>query len=83
MTAAPRQRTILVVEDQVRVRQLVALALRTLGYTVFEAENGRDAIKLWQKLDSEIDLLLTDMVMPEGMTGLELTEQLRAVKPGL
>ncbi len=75
--------TILVVEDQVRVRQLVALALRTLGYTVYEAENGRDAIKLWQKLDSEIDLLLTDMVMPEGMTGLELTEQLRAVKPGL
>jgi CheY-like chemotaxis protein len=38
---------------------------------------------LWQTHSAQIDLVLTDMVMPEGMTGLELTEQLQALKPGL
>ena len=38
---------------------------------------------LWQAHGAQIDLLLADMVMPEGMTGLELAEQLRACKPGL
>jgi len=38
---------------------------------------------LWQIHGTQVDLLLTDMVMPEGMTGLELTERLQALKPGL
>ena len=40
-------------------------------------------MRLWQAYHQEVDLLLTDMVMPEGMTGLELADQLRAFKPEL
>ena len=75
--------TILLVEDDASVRQVVARSLRALGYKVYEAGNGQEAVTLWQIHGTEVDLLLTDMVMPEGMTGLELTERLQALKPGL
>lgn len=88
--AAPRSdailrgnETILVAEDDRKVRELLAQALRALGYNVFEAPNGEEAIRLWQIHGPRIDLLLTDMVMPEGMTGLELAKHLRAFKPNL
>jgi len=74
---------ILVVEDEKSVRRSVVQALRTLGYRVFEAENGQAAMVLWQQHGANVDLLFTDMVMPEGMTGLELAEGLQAVKPTL
>jgi len=77
------QETILLVEDEVRVRRMVGRSLRALGYQVHEAANGQEAMKLWQLHGPQIDLLFTDMVMPEGMTGLELTERLQALKPGL
>lgn len=54
-----------------------------LGYRVHEATNGQEAMTLWQTHGPQVDLLLTDMVMPEGMTGLELAERLQALKPGL
>jgi two-component system, cell cycle sensor histidine kinase and response regulator CckA len=75
--------TILLVEDELQLRQVGAESLRALGYQVHEAANGQEAMTLWQVHGSDVDLLLTDMVMPEGMTGLELTEQLQARKPGL
>ncbi|MFO1489051.1 MAG: PAS domain S-box protein [Verrucomicrobiota bacterium] len=75
--------TILLVEDDASVRRLVARVLRELGYQIYEVANGQEAMKLWQSSSAAIDLLLTDMVMPEGMTGLELAEKLRALKPGL
>lgn len=75
--------TILLVEDEVKVRRLVGKALRTLGYIVHEAANGQQAVTLWDQYGPQIDLLFTDMVMPEGMTGLELTEKLQELKPGL
>jgi CheY-like chemotaxis protein len=75
--------TILLVEDDAKVRQLVGQSLRVLGYRVHEAANGQEAMKAWQTLGAQVDLLLTDMVMPEGMTGLELTERLQALRPGL
>lgn len=75
--------TILLVEDELQVRRVVGQSLRALGYQVHEAGNGQEAMTLWQTPGAQIDLLLTDMVMPEGMTGLELTEQLQALKPGL
>ena len=77
------QETILLVEDDLSLRHLVAHTLRVLGYKVYEAVNGVEAMVLWQVHSSEVDLLFTDMVMPEGMTGLELVEQLRSLKPGL
>jgi PAS domain S-box-containing protein len=75
--------TLLVVEDDRGVRRLLVQMLRAFGYRVHEAGTGREALNLWQSHGSTVDLVLTDMVMPEGMTGLELIEQLRAMKPGL
>ena len=75
--------TVLLVEDELPVRQVVGQSLRALGYQVHEAGNGQEAMSFWQTHGAQVDLLLTDMVMPEGMTGLELAEQLQALKPGL
>jgi len=77
------QETILLVEDDLSLRHLVAHTLQVFGYKVHEAANGVEAMILWQLHGSQVDLLFTDMVMPEGMTGLELVEQLRSLKPGL
>ena len=75
--------TVLLVEDELSVRTLVGKMLRNLGYVVHEAGSGQEAMRVWQVFGQRIDLLFTDMVMPEGMTGLELTEQLQGMKPGL
>jgi two-component system, cell cycle sensor histidine kinase and response regulator CckA len=70
------QETILLVEDEPAVRQLFATALSRAGYTVFEARNGGEAVKLFDEHAGAIDLLLTDMRMPY-MGGAELARQLR------
>jgi PAS domain S-box-containing protein len=75
--------TILVVEDEAGVRSLLVRLLRRLGYTVLEAANGREALSVWQGGSVHVDLLLTDMVMPGRMTGLELADAMRARVPGL
>jgi PAS domain S-box-containing protein len=75
--------TILVVEDQHNVRRVLSQTLRVHGYAVFEAGNGQEAVTLWQTHGPKIDLLFTDMIMPEGMTGLELAGRLRDFKPDL
>ncbi len=75
--------TILVVEDEVGLRRLVAEGLRRLGYSVYEAANGQAAIRIWQERPAQFDLLFSDMVMPEGLTGLDLAEKLKKEKPGL
>ncbi|MFM1943861.1 MAG: hypothetical protein RI897_2843 [Verrucomicrobiota bacterium] len=77
------QETVLLVEDDARVRQMVAQSLRSLGYRVHEARTGSEAIHWWQGRGAEADLLFTDMVMPGGMTGLELALELRSLRPGL
>jgi signal transduction histidine kinase len=75
--------TILLVEDDPNVRQMVAHTLKGLGYHVFTAAKGQQAMEVWQTRSQEVDLLFTDMVLPEGTTGLELAEKLRAEKPAL
>ncbi len=77
------QETILVVEDDLPVQKLVVASLKRLGYRVLAAENGAAALRCWEQHSHEIALLLTDMVMPQGMTGLELAERLRQLKPAL
>ncbi len=74
---------ILIVEDETKVRSLLARSLRLLGYEVSEAGTGPEALACWQEQTGKFDLLLTDMVMPGGMTGLELSEKLLAENPGL
>lgn len=75
--------TVLLVEDEDIVRRPIGLYLRKLGYQVIEAANGNQALALWEQQQGRVDLLYTDMVMPEGMTGLELAEKLKTEKPGL
>ncbi len=74
--------TILLVEDEPRLRRVLSRRLRTLGYQVFEAENGVDAMAQLAALPA-VDLVFTDMVMPGGMTGLQLAEAALAAKPGV
>ncbi len=75
--------TILIVEDEAPVRVLSRKVLEREGYQVIEADSGPSALQLWQTHRHQVDLLLTDMVMPGGLSGYELAEQLRADKPGL
>ncbi len=74
--------TIMLVEDDPRLRRVLSRRLRSLGYQVFEAENGAAALAELAELP-ELALLFTDMVMPGGMTGLELAEAALAIKPSL
>jgi PAS domain S-box-containing protein len=75
--------TILVVEDEQTVGELVGGVLKENGYRVLEASSGLDALQVWNEEAGEIDLLLTDMKMPKGMSGHELAENLKALKPDL
>jgi nitrogen-specific signal transduction histidine kinase/DNA-binding response OmpR family regulator len=75
--------TLLVVEDEPPVRWIVKDVLGKYGYNVLEAGNGVEALALWHQHHGEIALLLTDVVMPVGLTGQELAEKFSAHKPGL
>ncbi|MBI5690618.1 MAG: PAS domain S-box protein [Verrucomicrobia bacterium] len=75
--------TILLVEDDPTLRHIATLALRSFGYQVHTAVNGREALAVWERVGVGVSLVLTDMVMPEGINGLELIEHLRRLKPGL
>jgi CheY-like chemotaxis protein len=68
--------TILLVEDEPAVRQLFAAALKRAGYSVYEARNGQEAMKVFDQYGDTIDMLLTDMRMPY-MGGAELAHHLR------
>jgi PAS domain S-box-containing protein len=75
--------TILLAEDEELVRELARATLQRAGYRVLEANDGHEALQLWTKHRGEIDLLLTDMIMPNGMTGCELSQRLLADHPNL
>jgi CheY-like chemotaxis protein len=74
---------ILLVEDEQMVRQMVARTLQRAGYRILEASDGLSAIKLWAKHRMEIDLLFSDMVMPNELTGLDLARRFKAERPEL
>jgi PAS domain S-box-containing protein len=73
--------TILVVEDEAFVAELVRNVLEEQGYRILEADNGLVAQQIWNDHHGRIDLLLTDIKMPHGMSGTELASNLRALKP--
>lgn len=77
------QETILVVEDEQPVRELVCNLLQQHGYRILEAESGRKALEVWRSHKDVIDLVLTDLVMPDGINGRELAEQLWQEQPDL
>jgi nitrogen-specific signal transduction histidine kinase/CheY-like chemotaxis protein len=74
--------TILLVEDEPAVRELAHMVLSEQGYTVIQAQNSEDAVRLAGKHGSEIHLLLTDVVMP-GMSGHDLAKHLAALHANL
>jgi two-component system cell cycle sensor histidine kinase/response regulator CckA len=76
------QGTVLLVEDEPFVRSLAVRALREAGYAVVEAACGEEALERLAAGGPEIDLLLTDVIMP-GMNGPELADRVRAQRPGL
>jgi two-component system NtrC family sensor kinase len=75
--------TILVVEDEASVRRLTVDILKRHGYHVCEAASGVEALEVFQQQFERIDLLLTDMVMPGGLSGRELAVRLQVQKPSL
>jgi PAS domain S-box-containing protein len=75
--------TILVVEDEAPVRELVCDLLAGHGYKILQAESGRKALDVWNKSKERIDLVLTDLVMPDRMNGRELAERLWVERPDL
>jgi PAS domain S-box-containing protein len=74
--------TILLVEDEEGVRQMVRKSLQRRGYQVLEAATAEDAHSICREHTADIHLLLTDVIMP-GITGPALAEQLRGLRPGL
>lgn len=83
--ALPRGGTemILLVEDEAAVRLPVRRVLENSGYRVVEAACAREALETWTQIAHEVDLLLTDVVMPDGVTGYDLSELLQVQKPSL
>jgi len=75
--------TILLVEDETPLRRLMQRVLERQGYHIHTAASGIQALEVWRECQDVIDILVTDMVMPEGMTGRELADQLRTQKPDL
>ncbi|HUZ07052.1 MAG TPA: ATP-binding protein, partial [Candidatus Paceibacterota bacterium] len=75
--------TILFVEDDKFLRPSLCQILSRLGYRVLVAANGVEAIEVWKQHRDEIHLLLTDLVMPGGINGMELAGQLLELNPKL
>lgn len=87
--AAPRSRaplgrgeTVLLVEDEPMLRAVAQRTLEARGYRVVTAQDAADALARHEELGGDFDLLLTDVVMPD-LSGVELAERLRTLRPGL
>lgn len=75
--------TILLVEDNEQVRSLAKRILENFGYKVCEAVSGKAALEVWESRRGAIDLIITDIIMPDRITARELAEKLLAEKPAL
>ena len=82
LTGHSGNETVLLVEDEAPVREIVRRALTAVGYRILEATDGADALRQWESHATGIDLVLTDMVLP-GMTGRDLAAELLRRRPGL
>jgi CheY-like chemotaxis protein len=73
--------TILVVEDEPGVREIAVAILRNLGYRVLQAPNGDEGLRVFGANAADIDMLLTDVVLPGKVRGRELAERITAIRP--
>ena len=78
-----RGATILFVEDEPSIREMATLYLAAKGYRVVVASSGDEAVTLWREHAAEIDLVVTDLIMPGRVNGHQLVERLRADRPDL
>jgi two-component system cell cycle sensor histidine kinase/response regulator CckA len=81
--APAHKETVLVVEDETVLREFVTTLLQQQGYIVLEAADGLEALQVCQQTVAKIDLLLTDMVMPNGISGAKLAQQMLARRKDL
>jgi two-component system cell cycle sensor histidine kinase/response regulator CckA len=76
------QETVLLTEDEEQVRQMIRMILEMNGYHVLEAVSGEEALTLYKEHEGQIDLIMTDVVMPR-MSGRELAQSLEVLHPGI
>lgn len=74
--------TILVVDDQATIRHLIKEVLEENGYTVIRAADGASGLKVLQ-VGARVELLITDVGLPNGMNGRQVADHARAMRPGL
>ncbi len=82
MTAVAGKETLLYVEDDSGVRDFAVSSLQSMGYSVIEARDGKQALEILKERNAEIDMMITDVIMP-GMTGEELSKAVRKFSPQL
>jgi len=75
--------TILLVEDESGVREIAAKALQLSGYTVIEAEDSDTALEAFKHNYNRIDILVSDVVLPGRLNGIDIAKIMRARKPGI
>lgn len=75
--------TILLVEDENALREMASTILQGYNYRILAAASGPEAIEIWEEHKDEIDLLFTDIVMPMGLSGIDIGERFRNEKPSL
>ncbi len=76
------KKTILVVDDEHIIRDLLSRSLKRLGYNVVTAAGGYDALELYRSQSESISLVILDYIMP-NLNGIELLEKLREINPGI
>ena len=76
-------KTILIVEDEALLRDMERSILQACGYNILEAESARLALEVWEQQSEKIDLLLTDIMLPRGISGFELARRLFNRRPQL
>jgi CheY-like chemotaxis protein len=75
--------TILLVEDEAPLLKLMHHILESHGYKVLDSSTGKGALEIWERHEKRIDLLLSDLILPDGMGGQELARRLQSEDPGL
>ncbi len=78
-----RGATVLLVEDESAVRKLVRKLLEMHGCNVIEAPSGKQALDMWPEISDQVSVVVTDIVMPEGVSGWDLARKLHASHPDL
>jgi two-component system cell cycle sensor histidine kinase/response regulator CckA len=78
--AEAARRTLLIVDDEVSIREIIVLVLEQAGYRCLQAENGQEALEIFRQHQSELGGIITDVNMPE-LNGISLVREIRNIAP--